>query len=99
MMTAFARLKDPELADFMVEQVPFPNCMVDRITPVTASADIDRLAEEFGVADGWPVVCEPFTQWVLEDHFARGRPPFEEAGVQLVDDVVPYELMKLRLLN
>ena len=99
MMTAFARLKDPDLADWMDEHVQFPNCMVDRITPVTTHDDIDRLEAEFGVSDGWPVVCEPFTQWVLEDHFTDGRPPFEDAGVQLVDDVVPYELMKLRLLN
>ena len=99
MMTAFARLKDPGLADWMDEHVAFPNAMVDRITPVTAPEDIERLADEFGVVDGWPVVCEPFTQWVLEDHFTDGRPPFEDAGVQLVDDVVPYELMKLRLLN
>jgi mannitol 2-dehydrogenase len=100
MMTAFARLKDPELADWMESDVPFPNCMVDRITPVTTPEDIARLAEEFGVEDGWPVVCEPFTQWVLEDAFGEaGRPPFEDVGVQLVDDVVPYELMKLRLLN
>ncbi|WP_323097391.1 mannitol dehydrogenase family protein [Intrasporangium sp. YIM S08009] len=99
MMTAFTRLKDPDLADWMDEHVQFPNCMVDRITPVTTQDDIDRLASEYGVADGWPVVCEPFTQWVLENHFTDGRPPFEDAGVQLVDDVVPYELMKLRLLN
>ncbi|MGO4601352.1 mannitol dehydrogenase family protein [Terrabacter sp. 2YAF2] len=99
MMTAFARAKDPSLAEWMDEHVSFPNCMVDRITPVTAPEDIERLAVEFGVQDGWPVVCEPFTQWVLEDHFTDGRPPFEEAGVQLVGDVVPYELMKLRLLN
>ncbi|GAA6524779.1 mannitol dehydrogenase family protein [Intrasporangium sp. DVR] len=99
MMTAFARLKDPGLADWMDEHVAFPNSMVDRITPVTAPEDVERLADEFGIADGWPVVCEPFTQWVLEDHFTDGRPPLEDAGVQLVDDVVPYELMKLRLLN
>jgi len=99
MMTAFARLKDPGLADWMDEHVAFPNSMVDRITPVTAPEDIERLAEEFGIEDGWPVVCEPFTQWVLEDRFTDGRPPLEDAGVQLVDDVVPYELMKLRLLN
>ncbi len=99
MICAFARLKDPGLADWMQENVAFPNCMVDRITPVTSPEDIERLAEQFGVADGWPVVCEPFTQWVLEDRFSRGRPALEEAGVQLVDDVVPYELMKLRLLN
>ncbi len=99
MITSFARLRDAELADWIVANVPFPNCMVDRITPVTAQADIDALQTDFGVQDAWPVVCEPFTQWVLEDHFALGRPAFEDAGVQLVDDVVPYELMKLRLLN
>ena len=96
---AFARLKDPELADWMEEHVPFPNCMVDRITPVTAPEDIAALEERFGVRDGWPVVCEPFTQWVLEDNFTDGRPEWEKVGVQVVDDVVPYELMKLRLLN
>lgn len=99
MICAFARLKDPALADWMEAEVAFPNCMVDRITPVTTEQDVERLADEFGVADGWPVVCEPFTQWVLEDRFGQGRPPFERAGVQMVDDVVPYELMKLRLLN
>lgn len=99
MITAFARIKDPALAAWMEEHVAFPNCMVDRITPVTTPQDITRLAEEFGVVDGWPVVCEPFTQWVLEDQFTDGRPPYEHVGVQVVADVVPYELMKLRLLN
>ena len=79
--------------------MPFPNSMVDRITPVTSDADRELLAEKFDVQDGWPVVCEPFTQWVLEDHFTDGRPNFDEVGVQLVPDVMPYELMKLRLLN
>jgi mannitol 2-dehydrogenase len=73
--------------------------MVDRITPVTTDEDRGAIAEEFGVKDAWPVVCEPFEQWVLEDHFSLGRPPFEDVGVQLVEDVEPYELMKLRLLN
>jgi mannitol 2-dehydrogenase len=99
MMTAFARLKDPGLADWMEREVAFPNSMVDRITPVTSPEDIELLAADFGVQDGWPVVCEPFTQWVVEDSFGSGRPPLEEAGVQVVDDVEPYELMKLRLLN
>lgn len=99
MLTSFARLKDPELADFIAGEVRFPNSMVDRITPVTADADREALAERFGIDDGWPVVCEPFTQWVLEDDFGGDRPPFEDVGVQLVDDVEPYELMKLRLLN
>ena len=102
MVAAFARLKDPSLADWIESSVRFPNCMVDRITPVTAPEDIAALRDEFGVEDGWPVVCEPFTQWALEDDFeggAAGRPPFEDVGVQLVPDVEPYELMKLRLLN
>jgi mannitol 2-dehydrogenase len=73
--------------------------MVDRITPATTPEDIDALAERHGVIDGWPVVCEPFEQWVLQDHFPLGRPPYQDAGVQVVDDVEPYELMKLRLLN
>ncbi|GAA1557247.1 mannitol dehydrogenase family protein [Kribbella sancticallisti] len=99
MLTSYARLKDAELADWIEREVRFPNSMVDRITPVTADADKAALAERFGIEDGWPVVCEPFTQWVLEDDFGGERPPFEEVGVQLVEDVEPYELMKLRLLN
>ncbi|WP_041289849.1 mannitol dehydrogenase family protein [Kribbella flavida] len=99
MLTAFARLKDAELADWIEREVRFPNSMVDRITPVTAEADRQALAERFGIEDGWPVVCEPFTQWVLEDDFGGDRPSYEDVGVQLVDDVEPYELMKLRLLN
>jgi mannitol 2-dehydrogenase len=95
---AFARLRDPELGDWVDREVRFPNCMVDRITPVTADEDRAELVRRFGVDDQWPVMCEPFTQWVLEDRF-EARPPLEEAGVQLVDDVEPYELMKLRLLN
>ncbi|GAB13344.1 mannitol dehydrogenase [Arthrobacter globiformis NBRC 12137] len=99
MFTAFANLKDPGLGAWIAESVPFPNSMVDRITPVTTDDDRAAIAGEFGVGDAWPVVCEPFEQWVLEDHFSLGRPPFDDAGVQLVDDVEPYELMKLRLLN
>ena len=99
MISTFARLKDDGLGAWIGAEVAFPNCMVDRITPVTTSDDIDSLRERFEVEDRWPVVCEPFTQWVLEDHFTVGRPPFEEVGVQLVPDVEPYELMKLRLLN
>ncbi|MDR6559643.1 mannitol 2-dehydrogenase [Arthrobacter pascens] len=99
MFTAFATLKDPALGAWVSENVPFPNSMVDRITPVTTDADRSAIADEFGVEDAWPVVCEPFAQWVLEDHFSLGRPDFEDVGVQVVDDVEPYELMKLRLLN
>lgn len=102
---AFAEYVDPELAEWIRHHVPFPNSMVDRITPVTSDEDRARVAEETGRVDAWPVVCEPFFQWVLEDRFVTDadgssqRPAFEEAGVQMVDDVEPYELMKLRLLN
>jgi mannitol 2-dehydrogenase len=99
MFGSFARLRDPELGAWVAENVPFPNSMVDRITPVTTDDDRRAVAERFGVDDGWPVVCEPFTQWVLEDHFSLGRPALETVGVQVVEDVTPYELMKLRLLN
>ena len=96
---AFADLAEPGLGDWLRDAVAFPNSMVDRITPVTTAADIGRLADEFGVADAWPVVCEPYVQWVLEDDFPAGRPRWQDCGVQLVTDVRPYELMKLRLLN
>jgi mannitol 2-dehydrogenase len=97
--TAFARLRDPELADWIATHVRFPNCMVDRITPKTTDEDRAELSRRFGIDDQWPVLCEPFTQWVLEDDFSDGRPPLEAVGVQIVPDVEPYELMKLRLLN
>jgi mannitol 2-dehydrogenase len=97
--TAFARLQDRDLGDWVEREVRFPNSMVDRITPVTTDADRAEVRERFGVEDRWPVVCEPYTQWVLEDDFPAGRPPYEQVSVQLVDHVEPYELMKLRLLN
>jgi mannitol 2-dehydrogenase len=97
--TAFARLRDPELGDWVERETRFPNSMVDRITPVTTDADRAEVRERFGIEDRWPVVCEPYTQWVLEDAFSAGRPPYEQVGVQVVDHVEPYELMKLRLLN
>ncbi len=99
MFSAFAHLTDPEFGAWVGENVKFPNAMVDRITPVTSAEDIVEAETLTGVYDAWPVVCEPFFQWVLEDDFGLGRPPLEEAGVQLVDDVIPYEYMKLRLLN
>jgi mannitol 2-dehydrogenase len=89
----------PGLADWISEHTRFPNSMVDRITPATTPDVIAGLERDFGVADQWPVTAEPFTAWVLEDNFCGGRPPLERAGVLLVDDVTPYELMKLRLLN
>ncbi len=102
-LVEFARLQDAgtgdDLAGWIDRHVAFPSSMVDRITPVTTDGDRRRLADEAGIADRWPVVAEPYLQWVLEDSFSDARPPLEEVGVQLVDDVRPYELGKLRLLN
>jgi mannitol 2-dehydrogenase len=97
--STFAELKEPGLGDWIREHVAFPNSMVDRITPATSDADIDALRERVGIEDACPVVCEPFVQWVVEDTFPSGRPPLDRSGVQLTDDVEPYELMKLRILN
>ncbi|RLP75584.1 mannitol dehydrogenase family protein [Mycetocola tolaasinivorans] len=94
-----ARRHDAELAEWIAENVAFPSSMVDRITPVTTDADRALVRDSFGIEDAWPVVAEPFVQWVLEDHFTAGRPALEKVGVQLVSDVAPYEKMKLRLLN
>lgn len=104
MLLAYARIKDRSahaepMADWIRDSVAFPNTMVDRITPVTAEEDRAMVREGYGIDDAWPVVCEDFLQWVIEDDFPAGRPAFEEAGAQLVAEVEPYELMKLRLLN
>ena len=92
-------MRDPSLAAWIESSVAFPNCMVDRITPVTTDLDRVSLQARYGIEDGWPVVCEPFRQWVIEDHFPAGRPGWERVGVQMVSDVRPYEMMKIRLLN
>lgn len=94
-----AQLVDAELALWVKANVAFPNGMVDRITPATSPREISLLAEQFDIADNWPVFCESFRQWVLEDNFPAGRPALEKVGVQFVEDVAPYELMKIRILN
>lgn len=102
MLLAFARHQNPEVADWIANNGAFPNSMVDRITPRTNDADKTFLAKNFGLEDSWPVVTETFNQWVIEDKFVDGRPPFEKAGVQVVPNVhkvEEYELVKLRLLN
>jgi mannitol 2-dehydrogenase len=97
--TDFAKLVDPLLAEWIESRVAFPNSMVDRITPATADGERRQLAKDYRQHDAWPVVCEPYMQWVLEDSFSDGRPAFETVGVEFVEDVGPYELMKIRLLN
>jgi len=99
MLLAFTQKLNPELAEWVEKEVRFPNSMVDRITPVTTAEDISFLAKNHDLIDDWPVTCEPFIQWVIEDKFSNGRPALEQVGVQFVPDVKPYEKMKLRLLN
>ncbi|SEE63346.1 mannitol dehydrogenase family protein [Pseudomonas migulae] len=98
-LLAFAALRDVELHDWIATNVSFPNAMVDRITPMTSTEHKLQLHDKHAVDDAWPVVCEPFVQWVLEDKFVNGRPAWEKVGVQFTDDVTPYEEMKIKLLN
>jgi mannitol-1-phosphate/altronate dehydrogenase len=96
---AFAEAREPALARWIEDQVTFPSCMVDRITPAVSTADVARLNELTGVDDEAPVFAEDFIQWVVEDRFCAGRPDLESAGVQFTADVAPYEQVKLRMLN
>ena len=98
-IVGLAQLVDPSLATWVKANVAFPNGMVDRITPATSAREITLLADNFGIDDAWPVFCENFKQWVLEDNFPAGRPALEKVGVQFVKDVAPYEHMKIRILN
>lgn len=90
---------DPSLATWIENEVSFPSSMVDRITPVTTDATRELAGDGWCVDDLWPVRSEAFSQWIIEDDFAAGRPALDSVGVQLVSDVAPYEKMKLRLLN
>jgi mannitol 2-dehydrogenase len=96
---AAAARTEPALGAWIEEHCTFPNSMVDRITPVTEEADRRWLREVVGVDDRWPVVAEPFRQWVMEDEFAAGRPRWEDLGVLATDRIHDWELYKLRLLN
>lgn len=95
----FAELRSAALGHWVASAVPFPNTMVDRITPATTDEDREAVNGLIGLEDAWPVVTEPFTQWVIEDRFAAGRPDWEAGGAVMAADVHPFETMKLRLLN
>ncbi len=99
MLLACAELRDPVLSSWIGRNVHFPNSMVDRITPSTTEEHRQLVRQKFDIEDACPVVCEEFKQWVIEDHFVQGRPAWEEVGAQMTGDVLPYEKMKLRLLN
>ena len=99
MLLAFATEQDKDLSEWIEQNVSFPNAMVDRITPVSKKSDIDYVVDAYGVSDEWPITCESFTQWVIEDTFSDSRPNWDVVGAQFATDVTPYETMKIRLLN
>jgi mannitol 2-dehydrogenase len=98
-VVGLAHLSDKKLAEWIASSVAFPNAMVDRITPATSDRERKVCAESFGVDDQWPVFCEEFKQWVVEDNFPQGRPAWEKVGATFVKDVTPWEYMKIRILN
>ncbi|MDT7451034.1 mannitol dehydrogenase family protein [Citrobacter koseri] len=98
-VTAYARAVDAELAAWIEQHVTFPSTMVDRIVPAVTADTLDKIEQLTGVRDPAGVACEPFRQWVIEDNFVAGRPEWEKAGAELVADVIPFEEMKLRMLN
>lgn len=99
MLLSYITEAEPGIANWVLENCSFPNSMVDRITPISDISDIEYLKTRYQIEDQWPVVAEPFIQWVIEDNFIAGRPKWEEVGAQFVNDVAPYERMKIRLLN
>ena len=99
LLARFARLRSPGLGAFVEQEVACPDTVVDRIVPATTPEDRTRVAAALGLRDAWPVIAEPFSQWVIADRFPAGRPAWEDAGAMLVADVAPFEAMKLRLLN
>lgn len=99
LLVEFARMNDPDLADHVARDVSCPCVMVDRIVPATTGVDRLAVAHGLGIMDAWPVVAEPYFRWVIEDRFPHGRPQLEASGVEFVEDVEPYEHMKLRMLN
>ena len=98
-VAGLAEAQDPDFAAWVRENVAFPNAMVDRIATATSDRERAITRDEFGVEDAWPVFCEDFLQWVVEDNFPAGRPAFEDAGAEFVADVTPWEMMKIRILN
>ncbi len=98
-VAGLAEAQDPGFADWVRGNVAFPNAMVDRIATATSDRERTITRDTFGVEDAWPVFCEDFIQWVVEDNFPAGRPTFEEVGAEFVADVTPWEMMKIRILN
>ena len=98
-ITQLAERHSHELAEYIQTHITFPSTMVDRIVPAMTDASFDALEARLGSSDPVAVEAEPFFQWVIEDNFVNGRPAWENAGAELVSDVLPFEEMKLRMLN
>lgn len=98
-VVGLAQLCDEPLAEWIHDNVAFPNSVVDRITPATSSRERELVRESYGIADDVPVFSEAFMQWIVEDKFPTGRPAWDKVGVEFVDDVAPFERMKLKILN
>lgn len=102
-VVALARQSYPQLAEWIIAEVPFPSTMVDRIVPAVTEDTLKKITQQLADNTHWkdkaPVACESFSQWVIEDKFSDGRPALEQVGAVLVDDVAPWEAMKLRMLN
>ena len=98
-VAGLAAAQDAGFAAWVRDNVAFPNAMVDRIAPATSDRERAITRDEFGIDDAWPVFCEDFIQWVVEDKFTAGRPAFETVGAEFVADVTPWEMMKIRILN
>jgi mannitol 2-dehydrogenase len=98
-VAGLAAARDVGLGEWVRSEVAFPNAMVDRIATATSDRERRITCDDFGIEDAWPVFCEDFIQWVVEDDFPAGRPAFEEAGAEFVEDVTPWEMMKIRILN
>ncbi len=99
LLVQYSGLLDPVLAQRIEHDIALPNSMVDRIVPAATAQSLDWAGQRLGLRDEAAIVCEPFTQWVIEDRFAGPRPAWEDAGALLTSDVRPYQAMKLRLLN
>lgn len=98
-LVTLARFGSLDFARLIETEVACPSTMIDRIVPQTTDEDRTITKAALSIEDAWPIATEPFTQWVIEDRFPEGRPSWERFGAELVDDVAPYEAMKLRLLN
>ncbi|SEJ55355.1 mannitol dehydrogenase family protein [Achromobacter sp. NFACC18-2] len=99
LVLAFAARVDAALADWIASACAFPCSMVDRIVPRTTDADRHDVAATLGVRDAWPVMAEPYLEWVVEDDFVAGRPDWAAGGARFVADAAPFETLKLRMVN